>query len=180
MGLQDFFSDDSFRRLVHGIGRQLAKWLGVMLVLVVLVATVQLTWVAGIDLITPGKDWLRGSLIEFLDQLLLILIALEVLQTVTAYLRDQSVQIELVIVTALTALSRKLIIHPPGSTTNSSELLMVALSVACLAGAYWLVRQSHLGRYPTRRGPAKPFLGDRRLPEHDGDGGEESSESRQH
>ena len=180
MGLRDFFSDDSFRRLVHGIERQLAKWLGVMLVLVVLVATVQLTWVAGLDLITPGKDWLKGSLIEFLDQLLLILIALEVLQTVTAYLRDQSVQIELVIVTALTALSRKLIIHPPGSTTNSSELLIVALSVVCLAGAYWLVRQSHLGRYPRRRGPARAFRADHPSPEHGGDGALESAESRQH
>jgi uncharacterized membrane protein (DUF373 family) len=173
-------SDQQFRQLVHGIERQLAKWLGLMLVLVLLVATIQLTWVAANDLIHPRKDWLGGSLIEFLDQLLLILIGLELLQTVTAYLRDQSVQIELVIVTALTALSRKLIIHPPSSSTDAGQLLMVALAVGCLSGSYWLVRQSHRGHQPGRRGPATPSPADHPSPAADGGGGEQSPASHRH
>lgn len=180
MGRLQWLSDDDFRRLVHGIERQLAKWLGLMLVLVLLVATVQLTWVAANDLLHPGKDWLGGSLIEFLDQLLLILIGLEVLQTVTAYLRDQSVQIELVIITALTALSRKLIIHPPSSTTDSGQLLMVSLAVVGLSGSYWLVRQSHRNHHPGRRGPARSSPEDHPSPPDDGDDGDGSTGSRPH
>lgn len=179
MARPQLLSDHQFRQLVHGIERQLAKWLGVMLVLVLLTATIQLTWVAANDLIHPGKDWLGGSLIEFLDQLLLILIGLELLQTVTAYLRDQAVQIELVIVTALTALSRKLIIHPPSSSTDAGQLLMVALAVACLSGAYWLVRQSHQGQQPARRGPARPSPEDHLSQPADGVDGEQSAASPQ-
>lgn len=180
MRVQQLFTDDSFRSFVHTIERQLAKWLGLMLVVVLLVATVQLSWVAGNDLIHPNKNWLGGSLIEFLDQLLLILIGLEVLQTVTAYLRDQSVQIELVIVTALTALSRKLIIHPPGSSTDSGQLLMVALAVVALAGAYWLVRQSHSRGHRSRRGPTRSSRGDHPSPPPDGGDGEQSEGSHPH
>ncbi len=179
MVLHRAFGDERFQQLVHLLERQLAKWLALMLVLVVVVATLQLTWVAAVDLGNPGKNWLGGSLIEFLDQLLLILIALELLQTVTAYLRDHAVQIELVLVTALTALSRKLIIHPPGSHGDAPELLMVGLAVVCLSGSYWLVRESHGGRGPNRRGPAKRFQGDHPLPPPDGDGGEESAGSPQ-
>ena len=40
------------------------------------------------------------------DRLLLILVSLEVLQNLTAYLRDQVVQIELVLLTAMTAVAR--------------------------------------------------------------------------
>ena len=51
-------------------------------------------------------NWFDGSLTKLLDRLLLIFIALEVLQNVTASLRDQVVQIELVLLTALTAVAR--------------------------------------------------------------------------
>lgn len=180
MGLQQLFDDDGFRRFIHRIERQLAKWLALMLVVVVVVAVCQLTWVTAGDLIHLRKDWLEGSLIAFLDQLLLILIALELLQTVTAYLRDQSVQIELVIVTALTALSRKLIIHPPGSSSDSAEVLMVALAVVCLSGSYWLVRLSHDGRHPSRTGPARRFQGDHPSPADGGGDAEESAASPRH
>ena len=180
MRLQQLLSDDSFRRFVHTIERHLAKWLGLMLMVVLLVATLQLSWVAANDLIHPDKDWLGGSLIEFLDQLLLILIGLELLQTVTAYLRDQSVQIELVIITALTALSRKLIIHPPGSSTDSGQLLMVALAVLGLSAAYWLVRQSHRNHHRSRRGPTRSSREDHPSPPPDGDDGEQSTASHRH
>lgn len=180
MDLQQLFSDDGFRRFVHRLERQLAKWLALMLVLVVLVAACQLTWLTAAGLVQWNRNWFEGSLIVFLDQLLLILIALEVLQTVTGYLRNQSVQIELVIVTALTALSRKLIIHPPGSSSTASDVLMIALAVVCLSGSYWLVRQSHDGRHPRRTAPARSFPGGHPSPADDGDDGEGSEASHRH
>lgn len=175
MPLHRTFGDERFQQLVHLLERQLAKWLALMLMLVLLAATLQLTWVAALDLARPGKNWLGGGLVEFLDQLLLILIALELLQTVTAYLRDHAVQIELVLVTALTALSRKLIIHPPGTHSDGPDLLMVGLAVVCLSGSYWLVRESHRGQGPNRRGPARAFPADHPSPEPDGADGEGSA-----
>ncbi|MFM9048409.1 MAG: phosphate-starvation-inducible PsiE family protein, partial [Cyanobium sp.] len=79
-------------------------------------------------------------------RLLLIFIALEVLQNVMAYLRDQVVQIELVLLTALTAVARKVIVLPP--STDGSKAPMMAgfgLIVVGLATAYWLIRKAGQG-----------------------------------
>jgi uncharacterized membrane protein (DUF373 family) len=75
-----------------------------------------------------------------LDRLLLILIALEVLQNLMAYLREHVVQIELVLVTALTAVARKVIVMPQSSDQQPWVLASLGVTVLSLAGAYWLVR----------------------------------------
>ena len=74
-------------------------------------------------------------MIRLLDQVLVILIALEVLQNLTAYLREHVVQIELVLITALTALARKVIVMPPGVQKDPSELVGLGAAVLALAAA---------------------------------------------
>jgi len=91
-------------------------------------------------------NWFDGSLIKLLDRLLLIFIALEVLQNVTAYLRDQVVQIELVLLTALTAVARKVIVLPPGTENKPALMAGFGVIVVGLAAAYWLVRMAR--RHP--------------------------------
>jgi uncharacterized membrane protein (DUF373 family) len=92
-------------------------------------------------LLQPGQDWLGGQLLQLLDRLLLILIGLEVLQNLTAYLRDHTFQTELVVLTALTAVARKLIVMPPGQEKDPLTLIGVGVVILCLAGAYALLRQ---------------------------------------
>jgi uncharacterized membrane protein (DUF373 family) len=65
-----------------------------------------------------------------------------VLQNVMAYLRDQVVQIELVLLTALTAVARKVIVLPPGTEDKAPLMTGFGLLVVGLAVAYWLVRQA--------------------------------------
>ena len=67
--------------------------------------------------------WLGNDLIKVLGDLLTVLIALEVLQNITSYLRRHVVQIELVLVTALTAVARKVIVLPSGAE-NKPQLLV--------------------------------------------------------
>jgi uncharacterized membrane protein (DUF373 family) len=95
---------------------------------------------------------------------------LEVLQNLTAYMREHVVQIELVLVTALTAVARKVIVMPPGVQKNPADLIGLGFAVLSLAGAYWLVRQSHVRRLPTRREQARESL-DLDLSTQHGDGG---------
>ena len=150
--------EKGFLRVVYGFERQLAKLLASILAAVIVVATLQLVLFLGTDLLDLRVDWTGEGLIGLLDQILVILIALEVLQNLTAYLREHVVQLELVLITALTALSRKLIVMPPGSQKDGSLLIGLSAGVLSLAVAYWLVRQSHLMRMPSRREPAKGFL----------------------
>ena len=96
------------------------------------------------DLISPQPaNWLGDGLIKVLGDLLTVLIALEVLQNVTSYLRRHVVQLELVLVTALTAVARKVIVLPAGSENKPQLLIGLGLASIALAGAYWLVIRSH-------------------------------------
>jgi uncharacterized membrane protein (DUF373 family) len=103
------------------------------------IATIQLFLETGGKLLLLQVNWFDGSLIKLLDRLLLIFIALEVLQNVTAYLRDQVVQIELVLLTALTAVARKVIVLPPGTESKPQLMAGFGLIVVGIAAAYWLV-----------------------------------------
>ena len=147
----DLFNDRSFLRAITLFERALAKVLTVVLTAVLVVATLQLLLFLGSDLLDLQVNWTGEGLVSLLDQVLVILIALEVLQNLTAYLREHVVQIELVLVTALTAVARKVIVMPPGVQKNPADLIGLGFAILSLAGAYWLVRQSHIRRLPTRR-----------------------------
>ena len=151
------FDDRSFLRAITLFERALAKVLSVVLTAVLVVATLQLLLFLGSDLLDLQVNWTGEGLVSLLDQVLVILIALEVLQNLTAYLREHVVQIELVLVTALTAVARKVIVMPPGVQKNPADLIGLGFAILSLAGAYWLVRQSHIRRLPTRREQATGF-----------------------
>jgi uncharacterized membrane protein (DUF373 family) len=149
--------DRTFLRAITAFERSLAKVLSVVLTAVLVVATLQLLIVLGVDLLDLQVNWTGEGLIRLLDQVLVILIALEVLQNLTAYMREHAVQIELVLVTALTAVARKVIVMPPGVQKNPADLIGLGVAVVSLAAAYWMVRQSHFRRLPSRREPATAF-----------------------
>ena len=138
----DLFSDKRFLGAIHSYERQLAKILALLLAVVIGIATFELLLQSGAKVMQWQTDWFDGSLIKLLDRLLLIFIALEVLQNVTAYLRDQVVQIELVLLTALTAVARKVIVLPPGTENKAPLMAGFGLIVVGLAAAYWLIRKA--------------------------------------
>ena len=152
------FDDRGFLKAITAFERALAKVLSVLLTAVLVVAALQLVLFLGFDLLDLQVNWTGEGLIRLLDQVLVILIALEVLQNLTAYLREHVVQIELVLVTALTAVARKVIVMPPGIQKNPADLIGLGFAVLSLAAAYWLVRQSHLKRVPSRREQATGSL----------------------
>ncbi len=105
-------------------------------------AVFELVFESSIKIAKFQTDLFNGGLIKLLDRLLLIFIALEVLQNVTAYLRDQVVQIELVLLTAMTAVARKVIVLPPGTENKPQLMAGFGVIVVGLAAAYWLVKRA--------------------------------------
>jgi len=134
-------SEYRFQSLISRFECQLSRILAGLLMVVLAASTVQLVIVTAQVLLQPGQNWLGGQLLQLLDRLLLILIGLEVLQNLTAYLRDHTFQTELVVLTALTAVARKLIVMPPGQEKDPLNLIGVGVVILCLAGAYALLRQ---------------------------------------
>jgi uncharacterized membrane protein (DUF373 family) len=137
-----FLGDDRFLRGIHNYERQLAKLLALLLAVVIGFAVIELVAESSIKIAQFQPDWFDGGLIQLLDRLLMIFIALEVLQNVTAYLRDQVVQIELVLLTAMTAVARKVIVLPPGTESKPQLMAGFGVIVVGLAAAYWLVKRA--------------------------------------
>jgi uncharacterized membrane protein (DUF373 family) len=161
--------DQAFLRGIDRGERLLAKALSLILALVVVVASFHLLQLVWRDLLDPSSTWLGDELTQVLGDVLNVLIALEVLQNLTAYLRRKVVQIELVLVTALTAVARKVIVLPPGSESKPVLLAGLGVVVLSLAAAYWLVRQPVVRPQESRTGRARGFLGPGRSLRPDGD-----------
>lgn len=132
-------NDKRFLSGIHIFERQLAKLLALLLAMVIAIATLQLFAQSALNLVSFQTNWFGGGLLKLLDRLLLIFIALEVLQNITAYLRDHVVQIELVLLTALTAVARKVIVLPPGTENKPQLMAGFGVIIVGIAAAYWLV-----------------------------------------
>ena len=74
----------------------------------------------------------------FLD----VLIALEILENITAYLQNNMVQMELVLVTSLIAMARKIIIFD-FNKAGGFELIGVAAAILALSLSYFIIRHSN-------------------------------------
>jgi uncharacterized membrane protein (DUF373 family) len=155
-------------RLVDRGEKIIAILLAGLLLLVTAVGSVQLLIVTVRDLIEPGVPWFGVRMNELLGDLLILLIALEVLQNITAYLRRGIVQIQLVLITAITAVARKVIVLPPGEESKPLLLIGLGVAVVCLAAAYWLVRQPVLSLPRARRVPTRSSRGPDPSPPLDG------------
>lgn len=168
--LRRIFEDAIFLHLIDRGERLVAKLLAAMLFLVLAVAALKFSGEVIAQLLDPGRRWLGDGLIAVLGDLLNLLIAIEVLQNITSYLRRHVVQIELVLLTAITAVARKVIVLPPHA--DNKPLLVVGLGVAvvCLAAAFWMVRQVNEREAGARTGPARSFPEADRSPAADADG----------
>jgi len=161
--LNSLLDDIAFLKTIDRGERLLAKVLALVLGIVTVVAAAQI----GVDtlaaVLTPGSRWVGTRLTVTLGHLLDILIALEVLQNITGYLRRGVVQIELVLATAITAVARKVIVLPPGSENKPQLLALVRGGLSSF-------------RPPAKREPTRPSPALDPWPAaDDGDGGESTA-----
>jgi uncharacterized membrane protein (DUF373 family) len=137
------FENDVFLRRVHQFEGTISKVLSVGMIIVIVAMIVDLAVIMAVTIATTGPGKFLGQpVIELFGLFLSVLIALEIMENITAYIRNHVVQVELVIATALTAVGRKLIIL---ELEKVSGLTLIGLSIAifALAISYWIVRTSH-------------------------------------
>lgn len=106
-----------------------------MMMAVVALSTLELGWIIAKDIITPPILLLDADeLLEIFGFVLLILIGVELLETIKAYLRDNIIHVEIVLQVALIAIARKVIVLDLSKYDGVSVLAIAALIIA-LAGA---------------------------------------------
>jgi uncharacterized membrane protein (DUF373 family) len=112
------------------------------MVIVILVAIGDLGIFIFKELFTVPYDKFNTTLYKIFGLFLNILIALEILENITAYLRKHVFQVELVIVTSLIAVARKFIILDLGKVSGS-ELIGLGIAILALSISYLIIRISN-------------------------------------
>jgi len=134
-------SDQSWHKGLKWVEKIAAKILSIGLVIVIFMALFDLSRVLLQDIILLRVTVLGKSLFNLFGLFLNVLIALELLENIGGYLQKNVIQVELVIVTAMIAIARKIIILD-FEKISSDELIALALSMLTLAASYWVVRKS--------------------------------------
>jgi uncharacterized membrane protein (DUF373 family) len=116
--------------------RTIVIFLILLMMVVVLLSTIELSVILYNDIVSPPFLLLNiNELLDIFGFFLLILIGVELLETIRAYLSEHVVHIEVVIEVALIAIARKVIILDLKEIT-SATLLGIAAIVIALAMAY--------------------------------------------
>lgn len=134
--------DENFLSLVHNLEKLVSKLLSIAMLIVIIVATIDLGVLLFNELFTQPFGFFNTTLIELFGLFLNVLIALELLENITAYLEKNVIQVELVIVTSLIAVARKLIILDL-TKTSGIQLIGLAIAIFALSISYWIVRGSN-------------------------------------
>ena len=135
-------TDDKFLHHIESIEVVVSKVLSVAMVLVILVAIFDLGVLLIKELFSTPYGEINKTLFKIFGLFLNILIALEILENITAYLRKHVVQVELVIVTSLIAVSRKIIILDLDKT-GGIEVIGLGIAIFALSISYWIIRYSN-------------------------------------
>ncbi len=130
--------DESFLKLIRRVENIASKILAIALVIVIFIALFDLLRLLTFDLFFAEPKWtFSAPLLKIFGLFLNVLIALELMENVTAYLRQHAIQLELVIVTALTAVARKIVIF---DSKVEGDITGLAIAVLSLSVSYWIVR----------------------------------------
>ena len=112
-----------------------------MMAVIILISTIELGYLLIKDIVRQPVFFLEiDQLLELFGFFLLILIGIELLETIKAYLQDQVVHSEVVLEVALIAIARKVIILDL-KEYDTTVLIGIAALILAISGAYYILRR---------------------------------------
>ncbi|MBD2446611.1 phosphate-starvation-inducible PsiE family protein [Nostoc sp. FACHB-152] len=135
-------SDEAFMHFIENIEVIVSKVLSVLMVLVILAAIGDLGVFLVRELFDTPYGKFNTTLFKIFGLFLNILIALEILENITAYLRKHVFQVELVIVTSLIAVARKIIILDL-EKVSGIDIIGLGIAILALSISYLIIRSSN-------------------------------------
>ncbi|ABS55750.1 hypothetical protein Mboo_1232 [Methanoregula boonei 6A8] len=138
---------NKFERIVYTI-------LIILLGAVLVCAIAELIWTFIGDLFNPGISLLDNKeIVAVLGSFLLVLITVELLDTMKAYIVENVIHVEVVVLLAIIAIARKVILLDPTSIpSDSGELVGIGIIIVGLAAAYYLIKKADVSiRYPPKK-----------------------------
>jgi uncharacterized membrane protein (DUF373 family) len=129
----------------------------ILMILVVVVVIVAALVGTIYDLLfdpTP-LNWEKADFLNFFSYLLLVIIGLELLDTIYVLLKEAKIHVETVLLVAVTAVARELIVfdyeHAQGPVLAGMAAVMAGIAVA-----YYVVKRAEWGKKATEGEALKP------------------------
>jgi uncharacterized membrane protein (DUF373 family) len=121
--------------------------LAAMLVVVVLLSTAHVGLLIGEEIWKPPRFLIPvQGLLDIFGYFLLVLIGVELLETLKAHLKKDVIHVRVVLEVALIAMARKVIIEEPNAVP-SSTLFGIAALILALGIAFYFERQTQGSNY---------------------------------
>jgi uncharacterized membrane protein (DUF373 family) len=136
---QKIYQDSYFLRKLGTFENLIAKILSIAMVIVILAGVLDLFILLFKELTISPYGLFTKSIISVLGLFLDILIALEILENITAYLKKHTLQVELVVATSIIAIARKFVILDL-EKTSGDEIVGLSLGIFALSISYWIVK----------------------------------------
>jgi uncharacterized membrane protein (DUF373 family) len=116
--------------------------LAAMLIIVVVLSTVHLGFLIAQEIWKPPRFLIPvQGLLDIFGYFLLVLIGVELLETLKAYAKKNVIHVRVVLEVALIAMARKVIVEEPNSV-SSLTLLGIAALILALGIAFYFERQA--------------------------------------
>jgi uncharacterized membrane protein (DUF373 family) len=138
---------NKFEKVVYAV-------LMALLMLVLIGSLLDLVWLLYTAFILQTPGLLESyELIAVLGAFLLVLIGVELLDTIKAYFKENTIHVEIVVLLAIIAIARKVILlDPTGMSGNEFgfELMGIGVIVVGLAAGYYLIKKAGIAVEPVK------------------------------
>jgi uncharacterized membrane protein (DUF373 family) len=112
--------------------------LALMLAVVMVLSTVHLGALITTEVMSPPRFLIRvQGLLEIFGYLLLVLIGVELMETLRAYINHETIHVRVVLEVALIAMARKVIIEEPNTVPSLTLFGIAALILALALASYF-------------------------------------------
>jgi uncharacterized membrane protein (DUF373 family) len=128
---------DRFERLIYYI-------LIVLLAVVILSAVIELIFILITGFLDVSAFRLDNhEILEIFGFFLLILIGIELLETIKTYLQENRIHVEIIVLLAIIAVARKVILLDPfGEGVSDLPLIGLGVIIFALCGGYYLIKKA--------------------------------------
>ena len=137
-------SPPRLRKTVQVIERYIIKTLIGLMSLLLIAATVELGYVLVKSIIHSGTDHLiidLDNLMKVFGVFLLVVIGIELLDTIKVYFKKNVIHVEVVMLVAIIAIARKIIVMD-FDVYGGTEIIGIAAIMIALAAGYYLIKKT--------------------------------------
>ncbi len=144
--------NSKLNKFTNRVERYIIKTLIAFMSILLIIATLQLGYEVIIAIITSNGFLINmNGLMELFGVFLLVLIGIELLDTIKVYFKEHVIHVEVVMLVAIIAVARKVIVMD-FEKYSGLELLGIAAIIMSLTGGYFLIKKTGgCGFWPQER-----------------------------